>query len=89
MEKQFRDASFMIFKVALRDQRRTLEQVKAIDAVTTADKQSKIDMIFRSHQMQHDTIRMAKNEYPHVDWMKEIGGESKSHKLRTKFINKL
>ena len=45
MEKQFRDASFMIFKVALRDNKRTVRDIKDVPADTTADKQRKIDMI--------------------------------------------
>lgn len=89
MEKQFRDASFMIFKVALRDQRRNLQEIKAIETNIADSKQRKIDLIMQCRQIQHDTIEMAKNEYPLVNWMKELGGESKSHELRTKFISKI
>lgn len=72
MEKLFRDASFMIFKVALRDNKRAVREIKDILVVTTADKQRKIDMIMQVRQLQHDTIRMAKNEYPHVNWIKHV-----------------
>ena len=34
MEKQFRDASFMIFKVALRDNKRTVRDIKDVPADT-------------------------------------------------------
>ena len=72
MEKQFRDASFMIFKVALRDNKRTVREIKDIPADTTADKQHKIDMIMKVRQIQHDTIRMANHEYPLVNWIKHV-----------------
>lgn len=72
MEKQFRDASFIIFKVALRDNKRAVREIKDIPVVTTADKQRKIDMIMQVRQLQHDTIRMAKNEYPLVNWIKHV-----------------
>lgn len=72
MEKLFRDASFIIFKVALRDNKRAVREIKDIPVVTTADKQRKIDMIMQVKQIQHDTIRMAKNEYPLVNWMKHV-----------------
>ena len=72
MEKQFRDASFMIFKVALRDNKRIVREIKDVPADTTADKQRKIDMIMKVRQIQHDTIRMAKNEYPLVNWIKHV-----------------
>jgi hypothetical protein len=72
MDKQFRDASFIQFKVALRDNKRTVREIKDIPADTTADKQKKIDMIMQIRQIQHDTIRMAKHEYPHIAWMKYV-----------------
>ena len=90
METTFRNASFMIFKLSLRENERLIKDIKAIETVTPADKQKKIDMLMSIRQIQHDTIQLAKNEYPHIDWTKELGQEIKLHVNREAFIqNKL